>query len=160
MSWLILIFAIIIIMAALLGCFLPVIPGPPLAFLATLLLSFSTFGSSISNQFLLWAGVGAVAITLLDYFIPMLGTRTFGGSKAGVIGSVVGLLAGIFLFPPLGIIVGPFIGAVFGEMLTGNQFKEALRSGFGAFLGFVFGTGIKLAYTITMIYFFFDFLTF
>ena len=158
MGWLILILACLLVVSALLGCFLPVIPGPPLAFLAVLLLSFTAFGASVSTQFLIWAGIGAAAITLLDYLIPVLGTRTFGGSKAGVTGSIVGLILGIVFFPPMGIIVGPFVGAVFGEMLTGNRFREALRSGFGSFVGFLFGTGIKLAYTITMIYYFVDYL--
>lgn len=160
MDWILLVLAGLLVIAAIIGCFLPVIPGPPIAFLSLLLLSFTSFGLEITANFLFWSGGIAVFITALDYVIPLLGTKTFGGSRAGVIGSIVGLLAGIFLFPPIGIVVGPFIGAVAGEMLTGNQFKASLKSGFGAFIGFVFGTGVKLAYTISMAYYFISFIAF
>ena len=74
----------------------------------------------------------------------------------GVVGCIAGLLIGIFIFPPLGIIVGPFIGAVVGELINGDNLNKAVKSGFGSFLGYVFGTGIKLAVSFIIAYFYVD----
>ncbi|TKG95563.1 DUF456 domain-containing protein [Puteibacter caeruleilacunae] len=125
------------------GCILPIIPGPPLAYVGILILHF-TEGVQFSTNFLiLWAAI-AIIVTILDYFIPIWGTKRFGGSKRGVWGSMIGLVIGIFLFPPIGIIVGPFAGAVIGEMTAGNGSRSALKSGFGSFVGFLAGTLLKL----------------
>ena len=95
-----------------------------------------------------------ILITVLDYFIPIWGTKKFGGSKAGVIGSGIGLIVGLF-FGPLGIILGPFLGALAGELITNQtEIKKALRSATGSFIGFLFGTGLKLVFCGFMAYYF------
>jgi len=96
-----------------------------------------------------------VTVTALDYIIPPYATKKFGGSRRGVIGSSIGIVVGIFLFPPLGIIVFPFVGALIGEFMTGKDQKAAFRSATGAFVGFVSGTMLKLAVTVTIGYYFF-----
>ena len=135
------------------GCILPAMPGPPLSYIALLLLQATRFGD-FSPKFLIITAVVTVIVTVVDYIFPVWGAKKWGGSRAGVIGSMIGLLAGLF-FPPVGIIVGPFAGAVAGELLAGRDKNAALRSGFGAFVGFLLGTGMKL--TVCMVFTFYYF---
>ena len=92
-------------------------------------------------------------IQVLDYFIPIWGTKKFGGTKIGVWGSVIGMIVGLF-FAPLGIILGPFVGAIIGELIAGKETKLAIKAGFGAFIGFLFGTIAKLIVGGFLIYYY------
>lgn len=134
----------ICLLAGLAGCILPMLPGPPLAYLSLVLLHFTNKASFSIGELLSWL-VLVIAIQLLDYFIPSLGVKKMGGTRWGNWGCIIGTLAGLFLFPPWGILIGPFAGAVIGELLGGQATKHALRAGFGAFLGFLLGTLLKLA---------------
>ena len=145
---------VVFIISGILGCVLPVIPGPPLSYIGLLLLHF-TKGFQFSERFLiLWAIITA-AVYALDYIIPAWGTKKFGGSKRGVWGSIIGLVLGLFFFPPFGIIIGPFLGAVVGELTAGKDSAAALKSGFGSFLGFLAGTLLKLITSGMMTWYFF-----
>lgn len=144
MDFLLIILGSIFMVVGLAGCILPVIPGPPLGYIGLLLLHFTQRIQFETNELVLWAFI-AIAITVADNVLPIWTTKKFGGSKAGVWGSTIGLILGLF-FAPIGIIVGPFLGAVLGEMLNKNN-EKALKAGFGAFMGFVFGVGLKLAST-------------
>ncbi len=144
---------IILTITGILGCVLPFMPGPPLNYAAILLLHF-TSGFQFSNRFLIVWAIVTVAVVVLDYIIPVWGTKKFGGSKQGVWGSVIGLIAGMFFFPPLGIIIGPFIGAFAGELIAGKNSKDALKSGFGSFVGFITGTVLKLIVSGMMTWYF------
>jgi len=137
-----------------LGCILPFIPGPPMSYIGILLLHFTT-GVQFSNRFLLIWAIVTVVVVALDYIIPIWGTKKFGGSKQGVWGSVIGLIAGMFFFPPFGIIIGPFVGAVVGELIAGKNSNAALKSGFGSFIGFLTGTILKLIVSGMMTWYFF-----
>jgi len=143
-----LIIGIILLLVSIVGSVLPVLPGPTIAWLGILSLHLSDFGE-FTITFLVISAILAVAIGLLDYFVPVWGTKKFGGSKAGVIGSIIGLIAGLF-FPPFGILIGPFVGAVIGELTQKNDFQKALKAGLGSFLGFVAGTLVKLTFCIWM----------
>ncbi len=133
----------ILMLLGIVGCIIPVIPGPPLSYIGILMLHF-TDKAQFSTKFLIfWAAV-AVIVTILDYVVPAWGTKKFGGSRRGVWGSIIGLILGIIFFPPLGIIIGPFAGAVIGEMTGGKKSSEALRSGFGSFIGLLVGVLLKL----------------
>jgi conserved hypothetical protein len=93
-----------------------------------------------------------VAVSAADYFLPAWMTRRFGGSRSGAIGATAGVFAGFFLFPPVGIILGPFAGAVLGELLNDrSDVPKAFLVGFGSFLAFVVGTGVKLAASAGML---------
>ena len=141
------------ILAGVIGSVIPVIPGPPLGFLSLLFLHF-TDKVQFSTSFLVIAGVVAVAITVLDYFIPMWGTKKFGGSRAGKIGSILGVFVGLF-FGPLGILLGPFAGAFLGELIHDkNDMNKAIKSATGSFIGFLFGTGLKLVVSGLFLYFY------
>lgn len=134
------------------GCIIPALPGPPISYIGLLLLHF-TQRVHFSGKFLiLWALV-TVAVTILDYVIPAWGTKKFGGSRYGIRGSIIGLFAGL-PFGPAGIILGPFLGAVIGEMFSGKKGRESLRAGIGSFAGFMAGVMIKLVASGMMLYFF------
>jgi uncharacterized protein YqgC (DUF456 family) len=135
----------LLIVVGILGSVLPVLPGSPLCWFGLLLIHF-TEKIQFTTTFLVVTAIFAVVVILLDYFIPIWGTKRFGGSKAGVTGATIGLIFGLFL-GPVGIIFGPFIGAFLGEMLNDSkEVKKALKSATGSFLGFIFGTGLKLIY--------------
>lgn len=123
------------------GCFLPVIPGPPVAYAGLLLLHFTDKAQFTTAQLLTWLFV-VVLLQVLDYFIPMLGSKYSGGSRWGTRGCLIGTVAGLF-FMPWGIILGPFLGAFLGELLGGRETGQALKSGLGSLLGFLFGTVLK-----------------
>jgi uncharacterized protein len=144
---------IIFMIVGILGCVLPFMPGPPLNYIGLLLLHFTTAFQFTDRFLLIWAIITVVVIAL-DYIIPVWGTKKFGGSKQGVWGSVIGLIAGMFFFPPIGIIIGPLAGAVIGELLAGKDSKAALKSGFGSFVGFLAGTIFKLIASGMMTWYF------
>jgi uncharacterized protein YqgC (DUF456 family) len=145
---------IILLLAGLAGCVLPALPGPPLSYIALLLLHF-TGRYQFSNKFLIiWLIITAVVV-ILDYLVPVWGAKKFGASKRGVWGSIIGLLLGFFIFPPFGIILGPFLGAVIGEMSSGKETGAALKAGFGSFAGFIAGTLLKLVASGMMTWYFF-----
>lgn len=149
--WLVL--GTIIILIGLVGSVAPVIPGPVTSFIGLLLCLLSNYFST-SEDVIIAFGVIALIITVTDYLIPIYGTKKFGGTKAGVIGTIVGLIAGIIFLPGIGIIIGPFIGAFIGEMLAGSQSKKALKAALGSFIGFLAGTFMKLIYSLAVIYYY------
>ena len=136
-----------------LGCFLPILPGPPISYLGLIALQY-TSEVSFSTNFLISWGIITAVVFGLDYVIPSFGTKKYGGTRAGVIGSMIGLIVGLFLFPPIGIIIGPMLGAFIGELFTGRNSKEALRAAWGSFLGFLIGTLLKMVASVMMIYYF------
>jgi uncharacterized protein YqgC (DUF456 family) len=154
MDYLLITFGVIFTLTGILGCVLPMLPGPPINYLALLLLHFSASHQFPTRFLVVWAVISAVVI-LLDYLIPVWGTKKFGGSKQGVWGSVIGLVSGLFIFPPFGIIIGPFAGAVIGELIAGKETRAAFKSGFGSFIGFLAGTFIKLIASGFMTWYFF-----
>jgi uncharacterized protein len=145
---------IIFVLLGIAGCILPVLPGPPLSFISLIFLQLTSF-ADFETDFLILLAVIAVVVTILDYVFPVWITKKTGGTRAGVWGAFLGLLAGLFFFPPIGIIVGPFIGALLGELLQGSDNKHALRAGFGSFLGFLLGVGLKLITSLVMSWYFF-----
>jgi uncharacterized protein YqgC (DUF456 family) len=152
-DWTLLIFGIVLLVIGIIGCIIPALPGPPISYLALLLLHF-TNEWSVSSSSLIWLGVITILVTILDYIVPIYGTKKLGGTKYGVWGSTIGLLVGLF-FAPLGIILGPFFGAVIGELLAGKDSESALKSGFGSFLGFLTGTILKVAVSLIILFVFF-----
>ena len=143
----------VLMLIGLAGALIPVLPGPPLSYAGILLLHFSKYGSFSTRFLLLWA-VLTIAVTVLDYLVPIWGAKKFGGTKAGIRGSTIGLLIGLFFFPPIGLIVGPFAGAFIGDLIAGKKGGEALKSAFGSFVGFLIGTGLKLVLSALMLYYF------
>ena len=154
MDIVLIIIGIVLLVIGLLGCILPIIPGPPISYMGMVMLQVTKHGDFSASSMVLF-GFIAVGVTVLDFIVPIWGTRRMGGSKAGTWGATIGLLLGVFFFPPFGLIIGPLIGAIIGEVTTGKEFEHALKSGLGSFLGFLMGTGMKLAVSIIITYKFF-----
>jgi uncharacterized protein len=143
--------ALVLMLGGIVGCLLPFLPGPPLSFIALWLMQLRT-DAPFSAKFLwIWAGITLV-VTVLDYVVPLYGTRKFGGTSYGVWGCTVGLIAGLF-FPPWGLIIGPFVGALIGELIGNNNSDKALKAALGSFVGFLFGTLLKLIACFVMFYY-------
>lgn len=142
METLLIILAFICIAVGIIGSILPVLPGVPLSYGGILLLHF-TEKIQFSTQFLIFWAAMVVIVQLLDYYVPIWGTKKFGGSKRGIWGCAIGMVVGIFL-GPWGIILGPFVGAIAGELSSGKQTRAAIKAGFGSFMGFVLGIVSKL----------------
>jgi uncharacterized protein len=134
------------------GSVLPVLPGTPLCYMALLVQQFRVPKPYSTTFLVVWAIVVGVVI-LLDYLVPVYATKKFGGSKYGVWGCSLGFLAAFWL-GPWGVIAGPFLGAFIGEWLAQRDGEQALRAAVGSFVGFLFGTGIKLVTCLVMGYYF------
>lgn len=147
-----LVLGFILTLVGIMGSFLPVIPGPPLSWVGLLLLYLTK--AVPEDRYVLGISLGvAVLVLVLDYIIPALGTKKFGGSKAGMIGTLLGLMVAI-AFPVLGIfgiIVWPFFGALIGELLNNADRGTAFRAAFGSLIGFLTGTLMK--FTVTVAFF-------
>jgi len=141
-------------LAGLVGCLLPVVPGPPLNFLALILLSLARGWEPFDATFLIVMAGVTVVVTVLDFVVPALGAKRFGATRAGVWGSVLGMIAGILFFPPFGMFIGAFVGAVAGELAAGREGPSALRAGWGVFMGTMLATALKLAASGVMCYYF------
>jgi len=145
----------ILLLLGIIGCIVPALPGPPLSFLAVLLLAIvQQFAAPLTTNTIILLAALTVAVTALDYVIPAAGAKKYGSSKWGVWGSIAGMILGALYFPPLGIIVGAFLGAVGIELLIGKQGKQALRAGWGVFVGTFLATILKLSAAFVMTYYF------
>ena len=135
------------------GCLIPVLPGPPIAYIGLIILQL-TSKNPFSTRFLIIYGILTIFVFVLDYVIPVYGTKKLQGSKYGILGSAIGLIIGILFFLPFGIIFGPLVGAFLGELVTGKDIARAVKSAMGSLIGFLAGTAIKLVLSITMAYYY------
>lgn len=144
-----LIFGFLLMLIGILGSFLPVLPGPPVSWIGLLLL-YLTKVVPDDWVFLGITLVIALVVFALDYIIPAVGTKKFGGTRAGMIGTTLGLLVAL-IFPilgPLGLIIWPFVGALVGELMNKADNKTAAKAAFGSFIGFLTGTFLKFMVTV------------
>ena len=164
MDWVWITLGILSVLVGIFGAILPAVPGPLISFLALVFLQL-TERSPFSEKFLLTMGVIMAVVTVLDYIVPVYGTRKFGGTRRGMWGSTIGLIAGIIVLPVLGIVIGPFgifgiilgpfLGAYIAEQTGGKSSDQAMRAAIGSFVGFLVGTLMKLVYSVIAgIYFF------
>ena len=137
-----LVIAFLLMLIGIIGCIVPGLPGTPISY-AGLWIAQATDRVDFSWQFLLIWGIVVIVITLLDYVVPAWGTKRYGGSKWGVWGSTFGVFVGLF-FGAAGVILGPLVGAILGELISGKQLNDALRAGWGSFIGILFSTVLKL----------------
>ena len=152
MEILILIGIVSLLLLGIIGCFIPIIPGPPISYGG--LLVFHFFSSYSIEENILWLmAFVVIAVTIFDLWVQIYGVKKFGGTKKAVNGSIIGLIIGIFFFPPFGIILGPFLGAFIGSRMEENSDgNKAIKIALGALAGFFAGTLLKLSVSVYIIY--------
>ena len=148
------ILGLLLALIALAGCILPFIPGPSLSFLALIILSYAKNWEPFSSTFLIIMAGLMVLVTILDYIVPAAGAKKYGASKLGMWGSIIGMLIGLFFFPPWGMIIGAIVGVLAVELITGKEGKDALVAGWGVFVGNLIVIGIKLAFSGVILFFY------
>lgn len=148
-----LVFSAICMSLGLAGALLPILPGPILSYCGLILIHLTKF-ATFSTNFLIIYGVVALAIFLLDMWMPVGVTKAFGASRYGTWGAGIGVVAGIFLLPPIGIVVLPFTGALAGELIGGKTFQKSFKGALGSFLGFVLGVVLNLAVCLVMAFYY------
>ncbi|MFT6959796.1 MAG: hypothetical protein ACJA17_000890 [Polaribacter sp.] len=140
----------LMVLLGILGSFLPILPGPLTGWLGLLMLHFTSV-IPINYTFLgITFGI-AILVWALDYIIPVIGTKRFGGSAYGVYGTTIGLLIGLFSPIPFGVLIGAFLGAFFGELLFDSKdTNSAIKASFGSFIGILASATIK--FTVAFVY--------
>ncbi|UCB46675.1 MAG: DUF456 domain-containing protein [Spirochaetota bacterium] len=136
-----------LILAGIAGCIFPVIPGLILSYTALILVSFSRQWEPFSISFIVIMGLAVCAVTTLDFLVPRWRKKRYGASKPGVLIAVAGMLIGLWLLPPRGIVIGAFIGALIGELLVRKREKSAFSAGAGVFVGTILGIMLKICLT-------------
>jgi uncharacterized protein YqgC (DUF456 family) len=147
--------SLLLAVVGLAGCILPGIPGPPLSFIALVLLSIARKGQAFSTNFLLIMALITVGAMVLDFLSPGIGARRFGSTRYGFWGAIAGMILGIFWAPPLGIFVGAAVGALIGETIAGQRGVDVLKASGGVLIGIMVGTLIKLTASGVMTYYYF-----
>ncbi len=155
MEYFLLILGFILMLVGIIGSILPALPGPPISWVGILML-YLCEGISINYWILAVTLLIAVIIGILDYIIPAKGTKYFGGSKYGIWGTNIGLVVGIFAPIPFGFLIGPFVGALVGELIYNSQEKgRAFKAATGSFIGFLAGTFMKVLVSLLFLGLFF-----
>ena len=143
----------ILLLLGFLGTFVPILPGAPLAWAGLLLAYFSSY-CDITIVTLVVTFIFAVIVSILDNILPVFLTNKLGGSKRATWGATIGVFVGFFI-GPWGLILGPFLGALIGELSNnGGKGGPALKTAFGSFIGFLFGTGLKMITVLAFVWIF------
>ncbi|MBS4021915.1 MAG: DUF456 family protein [Dethiobacter sp.] len=150
-----LVLAVILFILGMVGTVLPVLPGVLLIYSGMGLYGLLTGFAGLDTMFFILQSMAVVLVFSLDYLAVAAGTRRFGGSRYAAWGAALGTLLGLLLFGPFGLIIGPFLGAVFAEVILGKEPTQAVRIGFGTLLGLLGGTVLKLGIQGLMIAWFF-----
>lgn len=144
----------VLMLVGLVGTVLPAIPGLPLIFGGMLLAAWADGFQRIGIPMLVLLGVLTLLSIGIDLLATALGAKRVGASRKAIIGAVLGTFAGLFVFPPFGLFLGPFAGAVAGELLHmrgSAQLGHAARVGFGTWVGILVGVALKLTLALAMI---------
>jgi len=155
MTVILILFGGILVVVGLVGCVVPIIPGPPVSYISLILLSFAYHWKTFTPAFLIVMGVLTIIATVLDFILPVYLPKRYGGSKYGVWGSILGMLAGMIFFPPFGLIIGTLAGAVLAELIFNKNKKIAIKSGLGVFFGTIAAMFIKISVSGVIGFYFF-----
>jgi uncharacterized protein YqgC (DUF456 family) len=140
----------LLMLAGLAGAVLPMLPGTPLIFGAALLYAYATDFETIGFGRLAILAVLAVVSSALEYVAGAAGARKFGGSRAAVIGAIIGAVGGL-AWPPFGLLVGPLVGAIAGEFMRTREFARSVRTGMGTAVGVIGGVLSHVALALVMV---------
>ena len=150
--------AIVLGVLAIVGSIVPALPGPPFGWFGLLILYIwgngtNSAGEPMSTTFLLiWLGI-VIVVSVLDYIVPAYFTKLTGGSKYAGWGAMAGLFIGL-IFPPIGLLLGTLLGAFIAELAFAEKnATDSVKSALGAFLGFLFGTGLKLITSAVILFY-------
>jgi uncharacterized protein YqgC (DUF456 family) len=146
--WVIL--AVVLVCLGLAGSVMPALPGVPLVFAGLLLAAWVGEFEQVTWVTLGVLGLLTVVSFVIDLVATALGARRVGATRLAVAGAALGTLGGMFLGLP-GLILGPFVGAVAGELMSHGQVQQATRAGLATWVGLIFGTLAKLALVFTML---------
>lgn len=152
MDTLLTIIALLCGIIGIIGSVLPILPGVALSYVGLICAYFVPETTITTSMLWLWGAI-TIIVCIMDYILPAYFSKMFGASKAGMTGATVGVFAGMFM-GPIGIVAGPFIGAVLGEMLNQKRtLDEAVKVGFGSFISFIVGTGVKIIVATMITYY-------
>ena len=154
MTLFILLIGLCLALIGLLGCIVPVLPGPPLSFLSLIILSWAKDWEPFSFRFFAIMALLTAAVSLLDYVLPAGGAKKYGASRWGIWGSLIGMPLGLLFFPPWGIIIGGIAGALLGELIAGQETGKALQASWGIFVGYMVSTGLKVLFCSVILFFY------
>ncbi len=132
-----------LILTGVAGLLLPALPGALMIWLGIVAFGFLDPAVNWPISFYVAEGLLALSTYVIDYLATIWGVKKFKGTRAGAIGAVLGMLL-VFVAGPPGIVIGPFIGAITGELIAGGELRQALTSGFGSFVGFIVATFLRL----------------
>ncbi len=142
-------FALVIL--GLFGVFLPLLPGVSFAWLGMLVYAYFTDFQAISLTVVL-IFLGLTLLTMaVDIIAPLLGAKKYKASKEGLVGASLGLFLGVFIFGPMGVMLGPLVGAFIGEIISGKRHLDAIKPALGTFIGFLLSSVIKLTVILAIL---------
>ena len=150
MAILLYVLGVALLVAGVAGLVVPVLPGAVLLVGGVLALAFAGDFAIVGWGTVAFAGVMGLAITAVDWAASLVGAKAFGASKWAVLGSAVGLVAGLFL-GLTGILLGPPVGALVFEYAKDPNFQRALQAGVGAFVGFLAGSVLKVTLAFVLL---------
>lgn len=151
MHTLIIIILILLLLAGMAGTVVPFIPGIPLMFIGIAAYGWYDNFQTIDAQYLIVLACLTLLSVFMDYLSTMLGAKYFGSTKQGTWGALIGTVIGLFLFPPIGIIAGPFVGAIIGESMAGKDSRAALKVALGTVAGLFTGMIFNVILAIGMV---------
>jgi uncharacterized protein YqgC (DUF456 family) len=149
-SLILLVLAALLVAAGLAGLVLPLLPGAPLLFAGLFMAAWAEDFAYVGPWLLALLGLLALVTYAVDLLAGAWGVKRFGASGRAATGAALGMLVGLFL-GPVGIVAGPFLGAVAGELSSRRGLAQAGRAGLGATLGLAMGAAAKLALGFTML---------
>lgn len=148
LGWVLVILLFVIGMA---GTIYPILPGVLAIYAAFFVYGFFFSFSNFNVWFWIIQTLILIVLFIADYAVSAWGVKRFGGSKASVIGSTIGLIIGPFVIPAFGLIIGPFAGAVIGEIIVGTRLDRSLKVGFGSVVGLFTSVVVKIILQLLMI---------
>ena len=149
-SVLVMIAVFILIILGIAGTVLPMLPGIPLIFVSIAAYGWYEGFHHVTPKYLVILAGLAIISVFVEYLATTLGAKYFGSSKKGMWGAFIGTFIGLFIFPPLGILIGPFAGAAIGEYLELNDLEKAVKVGIGTVAGLFSGMIFKLVLAVAM----------